>query len=256
MIKAKTNKLPLLDSTYVARVRPVLSYATSLMLIGMLAPIGLCVALINLALFRDPRRILFIQERVGLNGRPFMILKFRTMRDLAPDSRCTPGSTDDICRVTCFGRFLRNTHIDELPQLINVLRGEMELIGPRPEMTSIESWAQARIPGFERRLVISPGVTGYAQVIQGYAPQEVDAYDRKCALNIEYLERISMRTDVWILIRTCVCVLSGRGWQFEPPAPASTPLESADMPEPEAPPTPRSLAHVVAEEPVGTGVDS
>ena len=112
------------------------------------------------------------------------------------------------------GRFLRSSHLDELPQLLNVLRGEMSFIGPRPEMVEVEEWACANVPGFLERMVIKPGITGLAQVTQGYTPRDVEAYRRKLAVNRAYLRRYGLRTDLAILARTAVWMLRGRGWKW------------------------------------------
>jgi lipopolysaccharide/colanic/teichoic acid biosynthesis glycosyltransferase len=119
------------------------------------------------------RRVLFAQTRVGWRGRLFVLYKFRTMVD---------GPGDDRARVTRFGRLLRNTHLDELPQLWNVLRGEMCLVGPRPEMLATERWAAERCPEFVERLVLPPGSPGCAQITQGYTDEgDEAAYREKVA---------------------------------------------------------------------------
>jgi lipopolysaccharide/colanic/teichoic acid biosynthesis glycosyltransferase len=104
--------------------------------------------------------------------------------------------------------------LDELPQLYNVLRGEMSFIGPRPEMVEVEAWASDQIPGFTERLAIKPGITGLAQVTQGYTPRDVDAYRRKLAINREYLATLSMSRDLGIVVRTALWMLRGRGWKW------------------------------------------
>ena len=182
------------------------------------------------------------------------------MRDLLPGQSSVPGSAADAARVTRFGRFLRNTYLDELPQLINVLRGDMGLIGPRPEMTEIELWAQAHVPGFGDRLVIRPGITGFAQITQGYAPKEVSAYERKLALNLEYLERMSARTDLRILLGTVVWVLTGRGWDYHRVVSKARTQEPTETKPTQARargrPTTRSHAFVPSRTPAGTSVDA
>jgi lipopolysaccharide/colanic/teichoic acid biosynthesis glycosyltransferase len=135
----------------------------------------------------------------------FVLWKFRTMRD---------GQGDDVARVTRLGRFLRNTHLDELPQLWNVLRGDMCLIGPRPEMLATERWAAEHCPGFSERLCLKPGLTGYAQISQGYTDSgDVAAYNAKRALNQRYLDELSFATDAAILVRTVAWMLRARGWR-------------------------------------------
>jgi len=174
------------------------------------------IALANWIQFRSARRILFRQERVGLDGRVFWILKFRTMRECRSSSFDSWGRGLDRLRVTAFGRFLRNTHLDELPQLWNILCGEMDFIGPRPEMVEIHAWACEHVPAFAERTAVLPGVTGLAQVIQGYASRDDEQYRRKLALDRRYIERRSFRLDLEILARTALWMARGRGWQQVP----------------------------------------
>lgn len=168
--------------------------------------ISLPIALVNWISFRDPRKILFHQPRVGYRGRVFEIYKFRTMRDL--------GDSDEA-RVTAFGRFLRSTHLDELPQLLNILRGDMVFIGPRPEMTEIVEWATERIEGFHERLAVRPGITGLSQITQGYTGMDVDAYSKKLDVDRRYCRELTFSLDCRILVRTFVWMLRGRGWSWQ-----------------------------------------
>ena len=184
--------------------------------LGTLALLFLClpfatllsipIALINWGTFRDPRRILYRQERVGWQGRIFHIYKFRTMRE-APGTDFQSWQRGDGGRVTSFGRFLRRTHLDELPQLLNIIRGEMTFIGPRPEMVDVERWAIENVDGFYRRLVVRPGITGHAQVTQGHTPMDAAAYGDKLAANDFYLGQLSLHFDLAILARTVLCML-------------------------------------------------
>jgi lipopolysaccharide/colanic/teichoic acid biosynthesis glycosyltransferase len=198
-------------------------FLRALLLLCALPPalvLALPIALVNCIQFRSVRRILFRQERVGLGGRVFWILKFRTMRESRASSFDSWGGELDRLRVTPFGRFLRNTHLDELPQLWNVLFGEMDFIGPRPEMVEIHGWACTNVPGFEERTALLPGMTGLAQVIQGYASRDAAQYRRKLALDRRYIERVSLALDLEILVRTALWMARGRGWQQVPRRPA------------------------------------
>lgn len=188
---------------------------------------GLVIAAINALVFRDPRQVFFLQDRVGRRGKIFRIYKFRTMREARAGSLDSWSSGGDTLRVTRFGRFLRNAHLDELPQLINVLRGEMSFIGPRPEMVEIEEWAERNAPGFSRRLALRPGISGYAQITQGYTGCDVAAYERKREINELYLQRISLATDLEIVARTLVWMLRGKGWDWKPAGVADSTPESA-----------------------------
>lgn len=190
---------------YAERLRAPFLLLVVLALLPAALLVGLPVALVNAGVQGSVARIFFTQPRVGWRGRVFVLWKFRTMRD-------GPGA--DEARVTRFGRFLRNTHLDELPQLWNVLRGEMSLIGPRPEMLATEHWAAERCPGFVERLCLKPGLTGFAQITQGYTDLgDESAYRAKLALNRRYRAELSFTTDAAILVRTVAWMLRARGWR-------------------------------------------
>lgn len=174
--------------------------------------LGTLVGLANLACFRDPRLVFYTQPRVGHRGRVFRIYKFRTMRDAATSAHDSWSRGGDGARVTRLGKFLRSTHLDELPQFLNIARGEMTFIGPRPEMIEVEAWASEHVPGFSARLALKPGITGRAQITQGYTGQSVEAYAEKLAINEGYRSELSLRADFEILVRTFVWMARGRGW--------------------------------------------
>jgi len=202
-------------SWYARRGRRLLDVAT----VSVLAPVAAlpmaAVVFMNLCIFRDPRRVFFVQERVGYRGELFRIYKFRTMRDAGCGALHSWSNGSDHLRVTRFGRFLRNAHLDELPQLLNILKGEMGIIGPRPEMVEIEAWAESCVPGFMKRLRIRPGVTGWAQITQGYTGRCREAYAAKLEANERVTCRPSLRRDVEILFRTALWMLRGKGWQWK-----------------------------------------
>ena len=192
--------------------------------------VGLPIALVNALLFRSVRRVFYRQPRVGHRGRIFTIIKFRTLRDASGadfDSWCLG---EDAARVTRFGHFLRTTHLDELPQLWNILRGEMDFIGPRPEMVEIDRWARERIPSFRERNALLPGVTGYAQVTHGYAPKDPAAYARKLWADQHYRRNVSLLLDLRILGRTLVWMVRGRGWGLAQERHGEHGLDEARMP--------------------------
>jgi len=203
------------SGVYARVVRPACEALLVLAILPLALALALPIALVNLAVFRDPRKILFRQERVGLGGRVFRINKFRTMRDASTTTFQSWGDAGDAARVTRFGRFLRNSHLDELPQLVNVVCGDMSLIGPRPEMVEIEAWANREVPGFSSRLAVRPGITGWAQITQGYVGRCGDGYARKFALGLEYLERFGPRQDLEILLRTALWMLRRKGWRWQ-----------------------------------------
>jgi lipopolysaccharide/colanic/teichoic acid biosynthesis glycosyltransferase len=200
---------------YARAGRRVLDLATVLVLAPLAALPMTFVVAVNLCIFRDPRKVLFTQERVGYRGETFRMYKFRTMRDARRGALHSWSSGGDRLRVTRFGRFLRNAHLDELPQLWNILRGEMGIIGPRPEMVEIEAWAAREVPGFTERLRIRPGVTGWAQVTQGYTGRCPEAYAAKLAANEAVTCRPSLKRDVEVLVRTALWMLRGKGWEWK-----------------------------------------
>jgi sugar transferase EpsL len=156
----------------------------------LLAPIMIVVAV--LVRLRLGAPVLFRQQRPGLAGRPFTMYKFRTMTD-ASDSAGRP--LPDAERLTPFGRFLRSTSLDELPELINVLRGEMSLVGPRPLLTA---YLERYSPEQMRRHEVRPGITGWAQ-ING---RNAIAWEEKFALDVWYVDHLSLRLDLWIMVLT------------------------------------------------------
>jgi sugar transferase (PEP-CTERM system associated) len=181
-----------------------------------LALIGLAVAapfmLAAMALIRltSPGSALYRQERVGLNGRVFTIYKLRTMREDAEADTGPVWSRLNDTRVTPVGRFLRKTRFDELPQLWNVLRGDMSLVGPRPERPGFVSQLTERIPFFSQRHVLKPGITGWAQVHYSYAASVEDAI-QKFQYDLYYIKNFSLWLDALILIETVKTVVRRRG---------------------------------------------
>ena len=177
----------------------------------LLAGLTPVVALVAVAVkCSSPGPVLIRQKRVTQGGKEFTLFKFRSMRADAEASTGAVLATAQDNRITPLGRFLRKTRLDELPQLINVLRGEMSLIGPRPERPEIARALSKQIPGFHRRLGAKAGLTGLAQVIQGY-PDGIDGYRQKLALDVVYIKRRSLLLDLQIALRTVGVVFSGSG---------------------------------------------
>jgi lipopolysaccharide/colanic/teichoic acid biosynthesis glycosyltransferase len=170
----------------------------------VLFPVALLTALA--VLVTSGRPVLYRQERMGLDGRRFAILKFRTMRTDAEKDGAVWSQEEDP-RVTPLGRFLRRFSLDEVPQLLNVLGGEMSLVGPRPERPVFIEEFRRRLPGYMLRLRIPAGLTGLAQV-KGFRG-DTDLAER-LRYDLLYLERWSMLYDVEILLRTAGRVILGR----------------------------------------------
>jgi lipopolysaccharide/colanic/teichoic acid biosynthesis glycosyltransferase len=144
---------------------------------------------------------------VGRGGRQFTIYKFRTMRE---GPAATSWTQQEDPRITPFGGFLRTTHLDELPQLVNVLRGDLAIVGPRPEQPHYVEELSAKLPFYGTRHLVRPGLTGWAQVKYGYAGDESDSLE-KLQYDIYYLRRQSLRLDVRIMIRTLRAVVRREG---------------------------------------------
>jgi exopolysaccharide biosynthesis polyprenyl glycosylphosphotransferase len=186
-----------------ARLVSVITAAIGLLLCWpLLAAIAVLVKLDS----RGP--IFFIQERAGRNGRPFGLIKFRTMHPCAEHQ--SEWVLDNMHRITRAGRYLRRFRLDELPQLLNVLRGEMNLIGPRPHPTSNHEIFVERIAYYGLRSTVRPGVTGWAQVRHGYA-NNLDEETEKMRYDLYYIKNRSVLLDVRILIETIGIVLFGKG---------------------------------------------
>jgi exopolysaccharide biosynthesis polyprenyl glycosylphosphotransferase len=170
------------------------------------APVMLLIAAIIKLDSRGP--VFFTQRRAGKNGREFLLFKFRTM-----DPGALPTDSvfarDDLSRITRAGRWLRRFHLDELPQFVNILRGDMDFIGPRPEMAGNIPTLVERIPFYPLRFAVRPGVTGWAQIKHGYSVAEEDVVE-KMRYDLYYIKHMSLRFDLRILIDTVKIVLFGR----------------------------------------------
>jgi lipopolysaccharide/colanic/teichoic acid biosynthesis glycosyltransferase len=158
--------------------------------------------------FRNQGPLFYVQERIGRSGRPFRIYKFRTMVPLA--SAASSWTTNEDPRVTDFGRLLRRTHLDELPQALNILRGDLSMVGPRPEQPAYVEELTTKLPFYGLRHCVRPGLTGWAQVKYGYAGDEADARE-KLQYDFHYLRRQSVGFDLRIVARTIRSVIVGDG---------------------------------------------
>ncbi len=154
--------------------------------------------------------VFYVQERVGLNEKPFWIYKFRSMYEHAESDEQPLLSSDSDERVTPFGRFMRKYRIDELPQLWNVLKGNMSLVGPRPERQYYIEKIVETAPEYKRLLRVKPGLTSLGEVKYGYASSVPQMIERM-AFDLEYIENMSLLSDLKILLHTIVVVLSGEG---------------------------------------------
>lgn len=182
----------------------------SLAVIGMLV-LGLmtpAVMMGNIIGNRGP--LIYRQERVGKGGQPFTILKFRTMRPDGSPQDSAHWTAPADARVTRFGRLLRQSHLDELPQMINIIRGDLSIVGPRPEQPRYVMALSKTIPFYGLRHLVRPGLTGWAQVKHGYAGTESDAL-AKLQYELWYLRNQSVANDLRIIGRTLRSVFGGEG---------------------------------------------
>jgi sugar transferase (PEP-CTERM system associated) len=183
-----------------------LAAATGLLILS--APVMLVTALA--ILIESGRPIIFRQERVGFRGRTFTLLKFRSMRTDAEKDGVPKWASIGDARITAVGRLIRRLRIDELPQLFNVLRGEMSLVGPRPERPYFVADLTKQVPFYATRHTVKPGVTGWAQVRYQYGASVEDTI-RKLEFDLYYVKNHSLSLDLAILFRSVRVVLLGAG---------------------------------------------
>ena len=205
--------------------RRALNIAVATVGLVLAFPLMLVIAALIKLTSRGP--VLFAQTRVGLDrrfltyaggntrrhidqgGQPFTMYKFRTMRPAGGNGKQVWAQADDA-RVTPIGRVLRKLRLDELPQLFNVLKGDMNIVGPRPEQPTIFVYLREQIEGYQRRQRVRPGITGWAQINQGY-DTSVDDVRRKVRYDLEYIRHQSTLEDLRIMFRTVPVMLLRRG---------------------------------------------
>jgi lipopolysaccharide/colanic/teichoic acid biosynthesis glycosyltransferase len=193
---------------------PTYMYVKRFIDIGMVlfvAPLALFLFMIacGAILVTMGRPVIFKQERVSRRGSNFLIYKLRTMAPVAVDAPQTATSLEDR-RITPVGAFLRRYRLDELPQLWNILRGDMSLIGPRPEQPKLVERYEREIPCFGLRHMVRPGLSGWAQVKYGYAGNTEETAS-KLAYDLYYIKNLSLDMDLQIFLRTVKTVLVGNG---------------------------------------------
>ena len=183
----------------------IIDVLAALLLLPFVASlVGVCAILIKL---ETPGPIFYCQRRTGLGGRPFTMFKLRTMTHKHDGGDYTLPNDKRITRV---GRFLRQYRIDELPQIINILRGDMSWIGPRPEAISLAEWYEREVPFYVYRHIVRPGITGWAQVHQGNVAA-VDAARLKLEYDFFYIKHFSFWLDAVIVTKTLRTILTGFG---------------------------------------------
>ncbi len=197
----------LMSGGFNARVKRVFDTIASAILMLILSPFMLLVAL--LIKLDSPGPIFYSQERTGLNGIPFKVHKFRSMYQDA-EKRGAQWAQERDPRITRVGYWLRLMRIDELPQVWNVVKGEMSLIGPRPERPQFDAQLKEAIPYYDIRYLVKPGITGWAQVLYPYGASIEDAYE-KLSYDLYYIKNYSIWLDVAIFFKTIRVVVLGKG---------------------------------------------
>lgn len=189
-------------------VKPLLEVFFSLMLFVLLIP---AIAIVAAAVKMSSRgRVFYTQERIGKDGKEFTIIKFRTMVENAESGTGAVYTADNDPRITKIGRFLRKWRLDEIPQLLNVIKGEMSLVGPRPERYVFIKEFEEKIPFYTQRLAVRPGLTGWAQVKYPYA-SSIEQTEEKLQYDLYYIKNMSFLLDLVVLVKTVKVVLFGSG---------------------------------------------
>lgn len=189
-------------------VKRIFDLLLAVVLLCLTAPIMLLTAVAIRLESRGPS--LFRQNRTGLHGEPFTILKFRSMRNDAEKSGTPQWASEDDPRITRIGRLIRKLRIDELPQLINVIRGEMSFVGPRPERPEFDTELKTQLPFYVFRYLVKPGITGWAQVNYGYGASVEDALE-KLRYDLYYVKNTSFLLDIEIFLKTAATVFLAKG---------------------------------------------
>jgi len=189
-------------------VKRTIDLVLSALMLVLLAPLLAGVALI--IKLDSPGPVIFSQERLGRRRRPYLIHKFRSMCDNAEKETGPVWAGNDDCRITRVGHFIRKWRIDELPQLWNVLKGDMSFVGPRPEREHFVNELVEIIPYYGERFSVKPGVTGWAQVNYGYGASVDDAIE-KLNYDLFYIKNMSVFMDLWVIMKTVKTVIFGEG---------------------------------------------
>ena len=203
---SENNLGSLLPSSAYLRLKRLVDTVLVLLTLPVTLPVAFVAALAILVF--DGRPILFRQMRTGFHGQRFVMLKFRTMQQGSEEG---PQFTmDGDFRVTRLGRILRRFRIDELPQIINIIRGEMSWIGPRPESVDLANWYENEVPFYSYRHIVRPGITGWAQVHQGNVA-EIEAATTKLRYDFYYIKYFSPWLDILVAARTVPILVTGFG---------------------------------------------
>ncbi len=189
-------------------IKRMLDIVGALVALIIFFPLMLIIAIMVKLTSKGP--IIYSQTRVGKDGKLFQIYKFRTMKKDAEKDTGPVWAVAGDSRLTPIGGFLRKTHLDELPQFINVLKGEMSIIGPRPERPVFVEEFKKLIPDYEKRLSVKPGITGLAQVWYKY-DETIHDVQKKLKYDLLYIKKMCLWSDIRIILRTFRVVITGEG---------------------------------------------
>jgi len=201
------EKFDVVDRNYFRSSR-MFNIFMSIILLILLFPLGLIVALVHRCFSEGP--LFFVQERIGLHGKPFKLIKFRTMIRDAEKAGAQFAQKNDH-RVTPMGKVMRRLRLDEIPQLLNVLKGNMSMVGPRPERGVFIDSLSIELPYYRLRLLVPPGLTGWAQVNGVYAGNDIDDHKEKLEYDLYYIKNRNLPLDLMILLRTIKTILQAKG---------------------------------------------
>ncbi len=190
-----------------ANIKQMMDYFLAVVVLIVLSPFILLLA--ALIRFSGKGPVIYSQERIGKNGKPFTIFKFRSMQADAEHEKPLLSSKNDS-RITSIGGFMRRHRLDEIPNLINVVKGEMSLVGPRPERQYFIDQIEKKAPHYRRLHKVKPGITSWGQVKYGYA-SDVDSMIERLEYDLLYLENMSLSIDLKIIIYTIIIILKGKG---------------------------------------------
>lgn len=179
----------------------------SLLALICLSPVFIIVSI--LIVIQGGSSLIYAQERIGKGGKPFKILKFRSMIRGAEEDGPQLADDDDV-RITPIGRILRKWRLDELPQFLNVLAGQMSIVGPRPERKFYIDQIVEKLPEYEQLLNVHPGITSAGMVEYGYA-QTVDEMIERAAYDLDYVKNLSLLNDVKVILKTIKVIIDGKG---------------------------------------------
>ncbi|MDO5576297.1 MAG: sugar transferase, partial [Fibrobacter sp.] len=191
-----------------AQIKRLMDIVVSFLVLSIGLPLWVLVGAVIKLTSKGPA--IFKQVRVGQNGKNFTMYKFRSMAQDAEKISGPKWATENDPRITPVGRFIRKTRLDEIPQFINVLKGEMSLVGPRPERPFFVEQLKVEIPWYVRRIKMKPGITGWAQVKHKY-DSSIEDVKQKVMYDLYYFENMSVSLDLKIMLRTILVVFTGKG---------------------------------------------